>query len=82
MWLRGARAPLKKLFEKNNYSADAVYNGEDALRKLRERGCKIPVLMLTAKAEIDDKVLRHPDGSPRELRVKLRPHRTATFGLK
>ncbi len=77
-----ARA-LVKIFEKNNYSADAVHNGEDALmyldggnydvaifdimmpvmdgitalKKLRESGNKIPVLMLTAKTEIDDKVL-------------------------
>ncbi len=77
-----ARA-LVKIFEKNNYSADAVHNGADALmyldggnydvaifdimmpvmdgitalKKLRESGNNIPVLMLTAKAEIDDKVL-------------------------
>ncbi len=73
---------LVKIFEKNNYSADAVYNGEDAfryldsgnydvavldimmpkmdgiavLKKLRSRGSSIPVLLLTAKSEIDDKV--------------------------
>ncbi len=77
-----ARA-LVKIFEKNNYSADAVHNGADALmyldggnydvaifdimmpvmdgitalKKLRESGNNIPVLILTAKAEIDDKVL-------------------------
>ncbi len=77
-----ARA-LVKIFEKNNYSADAVHNGADALmyldggnydvlildvmmpvmdgitalKKLREKGNQIPVLMLTAKSEIDDKVL-------------------------
>ena len=77
-----ARA-IKKIFEKNNYSADAVHSGEDALmyletgsydvavldvmmpkmdgiavlRTLRARGDRIPVLMLTAKSEIDDKVL-------------------------
>ncbi|MGM9645044.1 MAG: response regulator transcription factor [Eubacteriales bacterium] len=76
-----ARA-LIKIFEKNNYSADAVYNGVDALeylstgnydvaifdimmpkmdgitalKKLRASGNKIPVLILTAKSEIDDKV--------------------------
>ncbi len=76
-----ARA-LVKIFEKNNYSADAVYNGGDALmylnggnydvaifdimmpvmdgitalKKLRESGNNIPVLILTAKAEIDDRV--------------------------
>ncbi len=83
-----ARA-LVKIFEKNNYSADAVYNGEDALfyleaenydvvvmdimmpvmdgitalKTLRARGNKIPVLLLTAKAEIDDKVLGLDSGA-------------------
>ncbi len=83
-----ARA-LIKIFEKNNYSADAVHNGADALvyldggnydvaifdimmpimdgitalKKLRESGNKIPVLMLTAKAEIDDKVLGLDSGA-------------------
>lgn len=73
---------LVKLLEKNNYSADAVHNGEDALvyldggnydvaifdimmpkmdgitalKKLRESGSQIPVLMLTAKSEVDDMV--------------------------
>lgn len=73
---------LVKIFEKNHYSADAVYNGEDAflylesgnydvavldimmpkmdgisvLKKLRSEGSSIPVLLLTAKSEIDDKV--------------------------
>lgn len=76
-----ARA-LIKIFEKNNYSADAVHNGEDALlaletgnydvavldimmpkmdgitvlKKARAQGNLTPVLMLTAKSEIDDKV--------------------------
>ncbi|MDO5422598.1 MAG: response regulator transcription factor [Eubacteriales bacterium] len=76
-----ARA-IVKVFEKNHYSADAVYNGEDALlyletgnydvaildlmmpkmdgitalRKLRAGGNRIPVLILTAKSETDDKV--------------------------
>ena len=70
------------LLEKNNYSADAVYDGAEALeylaaenydavildimmpkmdgltvlRKLRERGSHVPVLMLTAKPEVEDKV--------------------------
>ncbi len=83
-----ARA-LVKIFEKSNYSADAVHNGEDALayleaqnydvvvmdimmpvmdgitalKKLRERGNNIPVLLLTAKAEIDDKVLGLDSGA-------------------
>ncbi len=77
-----ARAVVK-ILEKNNYSADAVFNGTDALdylaagnydavildimmpvmdgltalRKLRSSGSTIPVLLLTAKSEVDDKVL-------------------------
>ena len=73
---------LVHILEKNNFSAEAVYNGEDALtylesgcydaaildvmmpkmdgiqvlKKLREKGITIPVLMLTAKSEIEDKV--------------------------
>ena len=83
-----ARAIIK-IFEKNNYSADAVHNGEDALmyleggnydvvvldvmmpkmdgitalKKLRASGNQIPVLMLTAKSEIDDKVLGLDSGA-------------------
>ncbi len=71
------------LLEKNNYSVDAVYDGEEALeyieggnydavildimmpkrdgisvlREMRARGHSIPVLILSAKAEVDDKVL-------------------------
>lgn len=70
------------LLEKNNYSADAVCDGAEALeylaaenydavildimmpkmdgltvlRKLRERGGHVPVLMLTAKSEVEDRV--------------------------
>ena len=66
----------------NNYSVDAVYNGQDAydyimagvydgvildvmmpkmdgftmLSKIRAEGCDVPVIMLTAKAETDDKI--------------------------
>lgn len=83
-----ARAVLK-IFEKNNYSADAVYNGEDALtyiesgnydvavldimmpkmdgitvlKNIRAKGNQIPVLILTAKSEIDDKVLGLDSGA-------------------
>lgn len=83
-----ARA-IVKIFEKNNYSADAVHNGEDALqylesgnydvvvmdimmpkmdgitalKKLRASGNRIPVLLLTAKAETDDKVLGLDSGA-------------------
>lgn len=73
---------IVKIFERNNYSADAVYKGEDAvsyiesgnydvavldimmpkmdgltaLKKIRADGYNIPVLMLTAKSEIEDRV--------------------------
>lgn len=83
-----ARAVVK-IFEKNNYSIDAVHNGEDALdyleagnydaaildimmpkmdgitvlRRLRAGGNTMPVLMLTAKSEIDDKVLGLDSGA-------------------
>lgn len=83
-----ARA-IVKIFEKNNYSADAVENGADALlylqsgnydvavldimmpkmdgitvlKKVREAGNHIPILMLTAKSEIDDKVLGLDSGA-------------------
>ena len=83
-----ARA-LVKIFEKNNYSADAVHNGVDALsylecgnydvvvmdvmmpemdgitalKRLRAAGNTVPVLILTAKAEIDDKVLGLDSGA-------------------
>ena len=83
-----ARA-LVRILEKNNYAADAVFNGEDALayletggydaaildimmpkmdgitvlKTLRQRGNPIPVIMLTAKAEVDDKVLGLDSGA-------------------
>ena len=70
------------LLEKHNYSADAVYDGQEALdyleaenydavildimmprldglsvlRTLREQGSQIPVLLLTAKSEVEDTV--------------------------
>ena len=74
---------LVAILKHNNYSVDAVYDGEEALvyleaenydgvildimmpkidgitvlKNLRNKGNNIPVLMLTAKSEIDDKVL-------------------------
>ncbi len=74
---------LVTILERNNYSVDAVDNGQDALdyleadnydgvildimmpkvdgitvlKTIRSKGNRIPVLMLTAKAEVDDKVL-------------------------
>lgn len=73
---------LTAILERNNYSVDAVYDGQSALdylemdnydavildimmpkvdgltvlKKVRERGSLIPVLLLTAKSEVDDKV--------------------------
>lgn len=83
-----ARA-LLKIFEKNHYSADAVYDGEEALdylengnydvaildvmmpkmdgitvlKTIRSNGNKIPVMILTARAEVDDKVLGLDSGA-------------------
>lgn len=80
---------LVTIFEKNNYSVDPVYNGEDALaylqsgnydvavldimmpkmdgitvlRKVREAGSQVPILMLTAKSEVEDKVLGLDSGA-------------------
>ncbi len=74
---------------KNNYSVDAVYDGQEALdyletenydgvildvmmpkldgisvlKRMRAAGNKTPVLMLTAKSEIDDKVLGLDSGA-------------------
>ena len=83
-----ARA-LVRILEKNNYLADAVYNGIDAvnylvngdydaaildvmmpgldgisvLKEIRGRGVTLPVIMLTARSEIDDKVLGLDSGA-------------------
>lgn len=83
-----ARA-LVRILEKNNYSAEAVHNGLDALyyldsgnydiaildimmpkmdgitvvKKLREKGNPIPVIMLTAKSETSDKILGLDSGA-------------------
>ena len=80
---------IVKIFEKNNYSVDAVYDGEDALayleagsydvavldimmpkmdgitvlKKVRAEGNRIPILMLTAKSEIEDRVLGLDSGA-------------------
>ena len=77
------------ILEKNNYTVDAVYNGEDALtflqtgsydaaildimmpkmdgiavlKRLRAEENPIPIIMLTAKSEIDDKVLGLDSGA-------------------
>ena len=80
---RSLSRAVAALLEKNNYSVDAVYDGEDALAylesgnydgvildimmpkrnglevlcQLRQQGNPIPVLLLTAKSEVEDKVL-------------------------
>ena len=80
---------LVKIFEKNYYSVDAVYNGQEALdyiatgnydivlmdvmmpvmdgitalKKIRADGNQIPVLLLTAKSEVDDKVIGLDSGA-------------------
>lgn len=86
---RALSRAIIKIFEKNNYSADPVYNGQEALdylesgnydvlvldimmpvldgisvlKRLRASGNNIPVIMLTAKSEIDDKVLGLDSGA-------------------
>ena len=73
---------LTAILTKNNYSVDAVFDGQDALSylldgnydcaildvmmpkmdgftvlsKIREKGLTLPVMMLTAKSQTDDKV--------------------------
>lgn len=80
---RALSKALAAILERNHYSVDTVYDGQEALehldadnydgvildimmpkadgitvlRKVREKGNLIPVLLLTAKAEVDDKVL-------------------------
>lgn len=74
---------LCTILKHNNYSVDAVYNGQDALdwglcenydgiildimmpkmngievlKELRKQGVSTPIIMLTAKAELDDVIL-------------------------
>ena len=74
---------LTAILERNNYSVDTVFDGQEALdflesdnydgvildimmpkvdgievlKRIREKGSTIPVLLLTAKSEIDDKVV-------------------------
>lgn len=86
---RSLSRAIVKILEKNHYSVDAVYNGEDALafldgqnydavildlmmpkadgisvlKQMRAQGNSTPVMILTAKAEIDDKVLGLDSGA-------------------
>ncbi|MCD8124623.1 MAG: response regulator transcription factor [Lachnospiraceae bacterium] len=80
---RALSKALVTILERNNYSVDAAYDGQEALdyleadnydgvvldimmpkvdgitvlKTIRKKGNRVPVLMLTAKSEIDDKVL-------------------------
>jgi len=82
-------AALVAILKHNNYSVDAVYNGEDALdfldsgiydavildimlpkidgitvlKTIRENNNMVPVIMLTAKSEISDRVLGLDSGA-------------------
>ena len=38
-------------------------NGIDSLKEIRKKGCTVPVIMLTAKSEVDDKVLGLDSGA-------------------
>ncbi len=86
---RSLSKAIVALLEKNNYSVDAVYDGDEALsyieagnydavildimmpkrdgisalREMRARGCNIPVLILSARSEVDDKVLGLDSGA-------------------
>ena len=80
---------LVVILKHNNYSVDAVYNGEDALsyleadnydgaildimmprmdgitvlKNIRKQGNGVPVLILTARSEVDDRVLGLDSGA-------------------
>lgn len=86
---RSLSRAITVILQKNNYSVDTVYNGEEALdyletqnydgvildimmpkidgitvlKKMRQKGCKTPVLILSAKSEVDDKVLGLDNGA-------------------
>ena len=86
---RSLSKAIVALLEKNNYSVDAVYDGEESvtyiesgnydavildvmmpkkdgiavLKEIRARGCSVPVLILSAKSEVDDKVLGLDSGA-------------------
>lgn len=73
---------LTVFFEKNQFSVDAVHNGQDAydyalsgdydaiildvmmpkmngievLQRLRKEGIQVPIMMLTAKGQTDDRI--------------------------
>ena len=88
---------LTTILERNNYSVDAVFDGQEALeylevdnydcvildimmpkvdgitvlKEIRKKGSLIPVLMLTAKSEVDDKVLGLDAGANDYLTILL-----------
>ena len=105
---------IAKILEKNNYSVDTVYNGEEALvylasgnydclildimmpimdgltmlKRLRSEGNHIPVLILSAKTEIEDKVSGLDSGAnyyltkPFDIRELLAAIRAITRGTE
>lgn len=86
---RALSKAIIKILEKNNHSADAAYNGEEALvylqtgcydaavldimmpkmdgitvlKTIRSQGNRVPVLMLTAKSDVEDRVLGLDSGA-------------------
>ncbi len=86
---RSLSKAVATILQKNNFSVDTVFDGEDALaymkateydgvildvmmpkmdgitvlKKAREDGIKTPILILSAKSEIDDKVLGLDSGA-------------------
>lgn len=86
---RSLSKAIVAILEKNNYSVDAVYDGDEALsyieagnydavildimmpkrdgistlREMRSKGCNIPVIILSARSEVDDKVLGLDSGA-------------------
>lgn len=86
---RSLSRAIVAILEKNHYTVDAVYDGEEALgcietenydgiildimmpkkdgitvlRTVRARGDRTPVLILTARSEVDDKVLGLDSGA-------------------
>ena len=86
---RDLNRALVAIFTKNNYSVDAVFDGEEAvtyltegdydcavldvmmpkkdgitaLKEVRKAGKTLPVLILTAKSEIDDRILGLDSGA-------------------
>lgn len=86
---RSLSKAIATILQKNNFSVDVVYDGEDALaymkgteydgvildimmpkmdgitvlKQIREEGITTPVLILSAKSEIDDKVLGLDSGA-------------------